>query len=207
MPINIRGTPAVFTAETAASATGDADLIIRPPVEEASIQQLVSNVLAAMEQDMWIMVDTATRRVYATDNSTQHGSYVTAVTANDAGGVKACQFDANGGDRVTEWEITNSFPAGAIKTALDNIVAPVAPKYSVASLLTRIFEVFDGAAGNNPFIEIDQPNGAVYVRQRSSAAEESEASAALVALTPVANTKTMAFNIPVVTAGADQFFE
>lgn len=205
MPISIRGTPTVFTAETAASATTDADLIIRPPVDEVSVQQLVSNVLAAMDQSMCLIVDTANRRVFATDNATQHASYVTAVVTGDT--PVSAEFTAISGDRVTDWEITNGF-TGTVGTALNAVVAPVPPKYSVASLLTRILEVFDGVQGpGTPFIEVDQANGLVKVYSRTSSAEVTEAASALTALTPLANTKTMAFTIPAVTPGADQFFE
>lgn len=188
------GIPSVITGSTAASATTLAGAIVNPEPLTANAGDLIRRSLDGIEGNLFVLIDTKNRRVYATD-SASHVSAIKTAIANPANGTFAAHKltpDAGQDGRSLTWTVgvESGTPNAGKAALLGNLVNAAKPTRTVESLVNAIYSSVVADTDAQPaLVAVDQAAKKVIVYEHSNAAT---IGTAIAAIAPPANTKTFA---------------
>lgn len=152
--------------------------VVAPPVEdrEYSFSELTEGIMAQLDSAAYVVIDTVNRKIHFTDDATAAGTLQTRAMFEAEIGVEAAELSPVVGQtgKTLAWTKVND-PASDehLSTAIDDILAPVTPRYSVGSLLRQLLAAQEGGVSRCPKIVIvDQGAKKIIAHNGQSAVDE-----------------------------------
>lgn len=178
----------LITLSKTAGVFTDADVqnrITNAETPEVSISELIASILAESGNDMIIVVDPVTRKLYAADTD----DYSSEVLATQSGSTKAKVLVPESGQsgRSLTWEEDSDSGLDAtLSSEIDDIISAARPARTVENLVSASLNAIpdDTSVANMPFVWVDQDSGQVVIVK---ATDRTTAVAALNTVTPASN--------------------